>query len=71
MFNIVWDNLSQAAQFYIELKDEVKNNIVRRDQLTTLEEMINIVIYINNRMYKQYLKKWSINTLVVIKRNNR
>ena len=61
----------QAAQFYIELKDEIKNNIVRRDQLTTLEEMISIIIHINNRIYEQYLKKWSTNTLVVIKRSNR
>ena len=30
-FNIVWDNLLQAAWFYVELKDKVKNNIVRED----------------------------------------
>ena len=61
----------QAAQFYIKLKDEVKNNIVREDQLTTFKEMINIVIHINNRIYKQCFEKQSTNILVVIKRNNR
>ena len=32
--------------------------------------MISTVIHINNRMYKQYLKKQSTNVLIVIKRNN-
>ena len=42
----------QATQFYVELKDEVKNNIVREDQLMTLKEIISIIIYINNRIYE-------------------
>ena len=71
MFNIVWNNLLQAAWFYIELKDKVKNNIVREDQLITFKEMISIIIHINNRIYKQCFKKQSTNALVVIKRNNR
>ena len=33
--------------------------------------MISMIIHINNRIYKWCLKKQSINTLVVIKRNNR
>ena len=33
--------------------------------------MINIVIHINNKMYKQYLEKQSTNVLVVMRKNNR
>ena len=33
--------------------------------------MISTVIHINNRIYKQYLKKQSTNVSVVIKKNNR
>ena len=61
----------QATWFYVELKDKVKNNIVKEDQSMTLKEIISIVIHINNRIYEQYLEKQSINAPVVIKRNNR
>ena len=31
MFNIIWNNSLQATWFYVELKDKVKNNIVREE----------------------------------------
>ena len=37
----------------------------------TLKEMINTVIHINNRIYKQHLEKQSINALIIINKNNR
>ena len=33
--------------------------------------MISTVIYIDNRIYKQCLEKWSTNALVVMRKNNR
>ena len=33
--------------------------------------MISTVIHINNRMYEQYLEKWSTNAPVVVRKNNK
>ena len=49
---MIWDNSLQAAWFYIELKDEIKNNIVREDWLITFKDIINIVIHISNWIYE-------------------
>jgi hypothetical protein len=36
----------------MRLKDYIKNEITRMKQLEELVEMINIIIYINNQVYK-------------------
>ena len=45
------------AWFYTRLKDIVKNEIAYTKCLTTLQGIITIAIYINNRFYKRLLKQ--------------
>jgi hypothetical protein len=39
--------------FYTSLKNHVKDEITRGDRSNKLVDMIKIVIYINNRVYKR------------------
>jgi hypothetical protein len=38
--------------FYINLKNHIKNEIIKDDKSNELAEMIKIIIYINNHIYK-------------------
>ena len=71
VFNVIWNNFLQAAWFYVELKDDVKDDIVREDWLLTLKDMISTVICINNWMYELYLEKRSINASIVVSKSSR
>ena len=46
-----------VAQFYRELKDRVKNNLVQTNQSTQLQSMIILAIRIDDRQHKQELEK--------------
>ena len=47
-----WEDISLTAQFYKELKNAVKNNLIREDWPESLSDMIDAAVYINNRQYK-------------------
>jgi hypothetical protein len=49
---VEWDDATLNATFYIDLKDHIKNKIIRMEWLEELIEMINTIIYINNQVYK-------------------
>ena len=52
------------------MKNNIKNDIVRKDWLILLQKIISTAIYINNWIYKQWLEKQSINALIVISKRN-
>ncbi len=54
---IKWNDLTFTAQFYKELKNEIKNEIAHINRLATLHVMISKTIVLNNRQYKRRLEK--------------
>ena len=48
------------------MKNVVKDDIARKEQSTTLQDMIIIVIQINNWMYERKLKKHNNKASIVI-----
>jgi hypothetical protein len=54
---VKWDNATLNATFYIGLKDHIKDEIIRMKRLEELAEMINIVIRIDNQVYKWQIKR--------------
>ena len=54
---IKWNDLTFTAQFYKELKNEIKNEIAHINKLATLHVMISKTIVLNNRQYKRRLEK--------------
>ena len=45
------------AQFYKRLKDRVKDNVAQVNQLSQLQSMITLAIWIDDRQYKRELEK--------------
>jgi hypothetical protein len=45
---VEWDDATLNATFYIGLKDHIKDEITRIEQLKELVEMIDTIIHINN-----------------------
>ena len=66
LFNLSWENTALAEQFYRDLKNVVKNDIARREQSTTLQNMIIMTIWIDNWMYKRKLKKHNNKASIII-----
>ena len=48
-FKTKWEDVSLTAQFYRELKNNIKNDIMKAEWLDTLHVMIRLVIQINNQ----------------------
>ena len=65
-FKTEWEDVSLITQFYRELKDSVKNNIVKVKQSETLQVMIRLIIQINNQQHKQCMKKSRQHAPVII-----
>ncbi len=51
-----WDNNTLVLQYYWELNETIKNEIVRMDWPEELQNMINIFININSHQWKQWMK---------------
>ena len=47
-----WDNKVLTSQYYWELQETIKNEIVQRDQSEKLQKMINVLININSHQWK-------------------
>ena len=47
----------QIDQFYKGLKDHIKDELAYVDKLDTLEELIELAIRIDGRLYKRQLKR--------------
>jgi hypothetical protein len=45
-----WNKEALVAAYYIGLKDKIKDKLVRDERLTTLQDIINKAIRINNRL---------------------
>ena len=45
--------------FYIKLKDNIKDKLFKYKRLNNFIDFIVIIIRINNKLYKKYLKKKS------------
>ncbi len=54
---IEWNDLTFTVQFYKELKNVIKNEIIHMNKLATLHVMISKTIMLNNQQYKQRLEK--------------
>ena len=65
-FNLSWSNAALAEQFYRGLKNVVKNDIAREEQLTTLQNMIITAIQIDNWIYEWKLEKHNNKASIVI-----
>ena len=52
-----WSKAALQYQFYIGLKDTVKDEVARSDKPDDLQELIALVVKIDNRIYKQSLEK--------------
>ena len=53
----MWDDIALKASFYSGLKDDVKDKLVRVDLPDTLDELMNMVIKINGRLYERRQEK--------------
>jgi len=51
-----WDNDALVLQYYWELNETIKDEIVRMNQPEELQKMINIFININSYQWKQQMK---------------
>ncbi len=51
-----WDNDTLVSQYYWELNETIKDEIVRMNQPEKLQNMINIFININSCQWKQQMK---------------
>jgi hypothetical protein len=52
-----WGKAALQHQFYIGLKDTVKDEVARSDKPDDLQELIALVVKIDNRMYERSLEK--------------
>jgi Ty3 transposon capsid-like protein len=52
-----WNDPALKSQFYVGLKDIIKDYLVRLDQPNTLDELIELSINADNRLYDRYLEK--------------
>ncbi len=52
-----WDNDTLVLQYYWELNETIKNEIVRMNWPEELQNMINIFININSHQWKQQMKR--------------
>ncbi len=64
--NTKWDDAALISQFYQELREKVKNEIVRIDKLANLQKMIFRAVIIDNRQYERHLKKDKELTMSVV-----
>ncbi len=54
---IEWNDLTFTAQFYKELKNVIKNEIIHMNRFATLHAMISKTIMLNNQQYERRLEK--------------
>ncbi len=54
---IEWNDSTFTAQFYKELKNVIKNEIIHMNRFATLHAMISKTIMLNNQQYKRRLEK--------------
>ena len=52
-----WDDNVLNYQFYWELKNVIKNEIIRSDRSEELQDIINMMINIDNHMWKKQQKR--------------
>ena len=52
-----WEDLALSYQYYKRLKDNIKDRISGQEQPSSLNELINIAIQIDNRQHKQQLER--------------
>jgi len=52
-----WDDDALVSQYYWELNETIKDEIVRMNQPEELQNMINIFININSHQWKQWMKR--------------
>jgi hypothetical protein len=52
-----WGKAALQHQFYIGLKDTIKDKVARSDKPDDLQELIVLAVKINNRIYKRSLEK--------------
>ncbi len=52
-----WDDDTLISQYYWELNETIKNEIVRMNQSEKLQNMINIFININSCQWEQWMKR--------------
>jgi hypothetical protein len=52
-----WNDRSLANQYYTSLKEFVKDELTRIDQLTILLEIIKETVKINNLFFERFLEK--------------
>lgn len=54
---ILWNEEAQISQFYIGLKDHVKDELARIDRPTTFSDLVTLAIRIDNRFYERKLER--------------
>ena len=52
-----WNDEAVTAQFYRGLKDQIKDEIARRDRPTTPKEMYDLAMKIDERFYERQMEK--------------
>ena len=52
-----WDRAVLQYQFYVSLKDTVKDKVVRSDKPDDLQELIVLAVKIDNRIFERSLEK--------------
>ena len=61
-----WEDVSLITQFYRELKNNIKNDIVKAEWSETLQVMIRLTVWINNWQHEWHMKKNKQHAPVVI-----
>ena len=56
-FKTEWEDVLLITQFYRELKNSVKNDIIKAKWSETLQVMIKLTMWINNQQHKWCMKK--------------
>ena len=56
--NVQWNDDFLASRYHQELKKNVKKKMTREDRLTTLREMIDVTIRIDNDLYEQRRRRF-------------
>jgi hypothetical protein len=52
-----WGRAALQHQFYVGLKDTIKDEVARSDKPDDLQELIALTVKIDNRMYERSLEK--------------
>lgn len=54
---LTWNNDALVSQFLLNLKDNIKDELARREPITELTLLINCAIDIDNRLFSRYKQK--------------